>query len=135
MMGLSNQFQILCHLLYLASRTRRIPVVQLLQPVHLSQWELRRWTDFFDMERMTRETGVPVLEWPDLKSAPPESTLPIEQLACWSTTESALGEHADPWILGEARVNVTFWPLPDHIRPIHTERVEAHLNFECVQES
>lgn len=104
----------------------------MLQPVHLSRWEHARWSDFFDLAAMVEATGVPVLEWPDLKAVVPGSSLPMEQLGCWSTGEITIGEHASQYTLLEQRVNLTMWPLPEHIRPVHAAPNEAFLSFECV---
>ena len=74
-----------------------------------------------------------MLEWPDLKAVPADSTRPMEQIGCWSTGEATIGEHASQYTLLEQRVNLTMWPLPEHIRPVHPAPREAFLSFECVR--
>ena len=125
-----NQFEVICHLLYLASRTRRIPIVPMLQPVHIPEWTFARLSDFFDTERMSRETGIPYLEWPDLKAVPSNSTSHVEELACWSTLEASRGYHASDHTFPLQGIHKTSWPLPEHIRIVDWQ---TFLSFECAQ--
>ena len=85
------------------------------------------------MERLSHEIGVPILEWPDLKAVPPQSTLPIEPLACWSTSEAAIGKQGAAYTLAEERIRVAYWPLPEHVRPVHAAVGESFLSFEYVR--
>jgi hypothetical protein len=73
------------HLIYLALITDRIPILSWFNPSHIGTAPSVYFGEVFDLPRLRRSLGIPVLEWRDIKH-PNESD--TEVLGCWNTWES-----------------------------------------------
>lgn len=95
--------------------TERVPIIGLFSPSHAiaGRYDVGdiHFSEVFDIDHLSRATGIPILEWHEVKNP---SSQEIEDIGCWSvwqavqTRESAprygnalghqgLGEHLSIW--------------------------------------
>ncbi|KAF9374546.1 hypothetical protein CPC16_001225 [Podila verticillata] len=66
--GLTNQFMALEKAAYLAKRLNRTLVIPpIISNSHDTHNTNQRWSDFFDLEQFTELSGIPAVEWSDLR--------------------------------------------------------------------
>lgn len=84
------------NIMYLGQITDRIPIIPMFTP----SWHIGggaagglRFGDVFDLSRFSRETGMPVVEWHEVKD--PNSDV-VDQLGCWNIWETVQHYEAIP---------------------------------------
>ncbi|KAF8133468.1 hypothetical protein K438DRAFT_2128617 [Mycena galopus ATCC 62051] len=53
-------------LIYLAQLTNRVPIIPRFRPVHIDGHDID-FSDIFDLPRLQKEVGIPILEWREVK--------------------------------------------------------------------
>jgi hypothetical protein len=116
----ANDVMTYINLIYLAHLTGRTAVLPPFAPSHVgSAAGFVSFSDVFDIDRLREDTGVPIIEWKDLKALSPPSELngtereswrPHEDiLGCWSIWATAQPPPQDP--------NASRRPRPNMIEP------------------
>lgn len=77
------------NLIYLARMTGRTPVLPPFTPSHvgsISEVGPLAFSDIFDIPRLSKELGMHVLEWDQMKTSAVDTSGPseVEKLGCWS---------------------------------------------------
>jgi len=81
-------------LIYLALITDRVPIVPMFTPSHIGgHVPPINFGDVFDVPRLRKGLGKPVLEWHDVKDRKSES---LDELGCWNVWESVQAREAIP---------------------------------------
>lgn len=90
---LDNDVMTYMNLIYLGIITDRVPVVAMFTPSHIGgDAPVITFGEVFDVPRFREESGVPLLEWTEVKD--PESDV-VDELGCWNIWESVqYYEHA-----------------------------------------
>ena len=82
------------NLVYLALITERVPIIPPFTPSHVG-WDVTpiAFGDVFDLPRMRKLIGKPILEWREVKKQESET---LETLGCWNVWESVQFANAEP---------------------------------------
>ncbi|TFK56645.1 hypothetical protein OE88DRAFT_1803321 [Heliocybe sulcata] len=121
------------NLIYLAKITDRIPIIPAFTPMYHvgDDWELPAipFGDIFDVPRLSKELGLPVLEWHQVKNPDSEE---IDDYGCWSvwSVVQTLGDgrmdgprrNRAPLDIG---LDISYTPVPDWV----PERRNFHTRF------
>jgi hypothetical protein len=92
-----NSFISLTNLVYLATLTRRVPVLPPFVPMHVGhEHQSLPFGDIFDLPALSATLGMPVLDWHHVKRMHPA---PVEwdALGCWSDRMTRDGKTDYPW--------------------------------------
>lgn len=74
------------NLIYLGIVTDRVPVVAMFTPSHVGgSAGVITFGEVFDVPRFNKESGVPLLEWLEVKD--PESQV-VDDIGCWNIWEA-----------------------------------------------
>ena len=73
------------NLIYMGIVTDRVPVVAMFTPSHIGPAPIMSFGEVFDVKRFTQESGVPLLEWHEVKD--PSSQI-VDAIGCWNVWES-----------------------------------------------
>ena len=113
----ANQFHELTNLIYLGTLTGRVAIIHPLQPIHIDPPVWARLSDFFDLDRFTRDTGIPLVEFADLKMEGLDTER--ESIGCFSLMEvnDGPGKRLRPNILSHINVNIESYPFPKWFSP------------------
>ncbi|KAF5368391.1 hypothetical protein D9758_002236 [Tetrapyrgos nigripes] len=86
--GWTNDVMTYANLVYLGLITDRVPIIPMFYPSHIG-YDVPPipFRDVFDIDRMRKLIGKPILEWQDLKDPKSEA---LENLGCWNVWESTL---------------------------------------------
>ncbi|TFK90807.1 hypothetical protein K466DRAFT_583411 [Polyporus arcularius HHB13444] len=90
--GWTNDVMTYANLIYLGSLTDRVPIVAMFTPSHIGGDAAPiPFGEVFDVPRFNRESGIPIVEWDEVKD--PESDV-LDDLGCWNIWEAVqLNEH------------------------------------------
>ncbi|KAF9527346.1 hypothetical protein CPB83DRAFT_836712 [Crepidotus variabilis] len=143
--GFTNQFMGYVNMIYLATLTDRVPIVPPFAPFHHISAEagVVSFGDIFDLELLSSQLRVAVLEWRDVKILPettgadsypyvPKSPeWPSEPIGCWSTR--AAHEHSPHFaeqIVRHIGVDASYTRVPFSTRYQQSGNpYEEHINF------
>ncbi|KAJ7500825.1 hypothetical protein B0H11DRAFT_1994592 [Mycena galericulata] len=117
--GWSNQVIEFMNLIYLAQMTERVPILPRFRPVHI----LGRKSnvshqidvgDVFDLPKLERAVGMPILEWREVKDLASET---VEYLGCWdiqNKTWEAERVYLDPPL--DLKLDISYTRTQDWVR-------------------
>ncbi|KAJ3568045.1 hypothetical protein NP233_g5974 [Leucocoprinus birnbaumii] len=92
--GWTNDVMTYINLIYLAKITDRIPIIPMFTPSHIGgDKPTIDFGEVFDVKRLSQGTGIPVLEWNQVKN---RSSDALDELGCWNTWESVQDHEAYP---------------------------------------
>ncbi|KAF9270633.1 hypothetical protein L218DRAFT_976349 [Marasmius fiardii PR-910] len=128
--GWTNDVIAYIHLIYLALITDRVPIIPVFTPSHIGRGVTPiAFGDVFDVPRLRKLLGKPVLEWRDVKD---EKSIEVEELGCWSIWETAqtgaTGPRGDraPELL---HLDISYTKTPDWIRYAPDVPSDPHVLF------
>ena len=101
------------NLLYLAKISGRTAVIPPFAPSHVgSEAGFVPFGDVFDVPRLARNMGIPVIEWRDVKN---ENSTVSDEIGCWSPWATASNEHSPRGntIEPHLALDVSYTPVPD----------------------
>ena len=82
------------NLVYLAVITQRIAIMGVFTPSHIGfNMENIEFGKVFDVPRLSKLIGLPVLEWHEVKD---RNSTEIDQLGCWDVWESVQTDESEP---------------------------------------
>lgn len=83
------------NLIYLSILTDRIPLIPMFTPSHIDDTQPVDFGVVFDVPRLRREIGKPVLEWHEVKDRNSDT---LDELGCWNTWEAVQNRETFPRI-------------------------------------
>jgi len=118
------------NLVYLGLITDRIPVMPMFTPSHIGG-HVRPipFGDVFDVPRLRRLLGKPVLEWREVKDPQSDS---IDELGCWNVWEAVQVHEAfprDSAVTRHLNLDISYTKLPDSIKLIPNFEHDQHVSF------
>ncbi|KAL5519476.1 hypothetical protein ACEPAH_1159 [Sanghuangporus vaninii] len=135
--GWTNDFMTYVNLLYLALLTNRTAVLPPFAPSHIgSSAGFVDVGDVFDLPRLSKAIGVPIIQWSDLKVPGSEH---VDELGCWSiwATAAMKQEEKKPRfniIEPHLALDVSYTPIPNSAimlpRPQYTN--DPHVRFSSL---
>ncbi|KZT30811.1 hypothetical protein NEOLEDRAFT_37108 [Neolentinus lepideus HHB14362 ss-1] len=130
--GWTNDVMTMGNLIYLAKITDRIPIIPAFTPeTHVGTWEVPGipFGEVFDVPRLKKDLGFPVLEWHQVKDPNSEE---IDEFGCWSvwTTVSSGpdGQTVGPRMnraVYDIGLDISYTAVPDWVR----EGSQSHTRF------
>ncbi len=105
--GSSNQVVGTLKLILLALETDRVPILDSFDGSHHSEGAEAPWSQFYDLDRLSRTIDLPILEWYDVKTADSGED---EPLTCWHSSDwvpDGAEQSLHPW-----KIKPDFWPVP-----------------------
>ncbi|KAJ7283995.1 hypothetical protein C8J57DRAFT_751130 [Mycena rebaudengoi] len=127
--GLSNDVILFANLIYLAIITERIPVIPVFTPVHIEGAPPLDFGDVFDLARLQREIGKPVLEWRHVKDRHSES---LDDLGCWNLFEAVQTTNTAPhWTIAPQihNLDISYTTAPSWIKVLPGDDGDPHASF------
>ncbi|CAK5275590.1 unnamed protein product [Mycena citricolor] len=128
--GWTNDVITYINLIYLGLITDRIPIIPPFLPSHVgSHVPPIPFGEVFDVPRLRKELGVPVLEWKDVKNS---SSLLIEELGCWNLWEAVQDSEAYPRPSRHPRelgLDISYTKAPNWIKMIPDSATDRHSTF------
>ncbi|KZO99653.1 hypothetical protein CALVIDRAFT_534075 [Calocera viscosa TUFC12733] len=111
--GWTNDVMALVHMLYLAQLTERVPILPAFAPSHIGQAAGQiPFGDVFDLQRLSEETHMPILEWRDIKQ--PNSAV-VDSIGCWSAWiggGQSDGRPRDSYVPPVLRLDISYTSTP-----------------------
>ncbi|KAG8858396.1 hypothetical protein FRB96_005281 [Tulasnella sp. 330] len=123
--GFTNEMMNDVNLIYLAILSSRIPIIPPHVPMHVGtsdEVDLLHFGEVWDIDLLRFHTGVPLLEWRDVKSA--QST-ELDVLGCWSawaTIEHRRGIPRGSGLYYSLHVDASYTPMPDATKLLNWHR-------------
>ncbi|KAK7465417.1 hypothetical protein VKT23_005395 [Stygiomarasmius scandens] len=128
--GWTNDVMTYANLVYLALITERVPIIPPFTPSHVG-WDVTpiAFGDVFDLPRMRKLIGKPILEWREVKKQESET---LETLGCWNVWESVQFANAEPRgsaALPILKLDVSYTKTPDWIKLQKEWAHDPHTTF------
>ncbi|KAF5368478.1 hypothetical protein D9758_002235 [Tetrapyrgos nigripes] len=128
--GWTNDVMTFANLVYLGLITERVPVIPPFTPSHVG-WDVApiAFGDVFDLPRMRRLIGKPIIEWRDVKKQDSET---LENLGCWGVWESSLAANTEPRgtnVLRHLKLDISYTKTPDWIKYRQDMEHDPHTTF------
>lgn len=111
----ANDFMTYVNLLYLAKLTDRVAIIPPWQPSHLPVAAgYPPFSDVFDLPRLSRAMGTPIIEWQDIKNV---NSTHEDQLGCWSIWATVAQNDDDKAprgnkLEGLLNLDIAYTPIP-----------------------
>ncbi|KAJ7125778.1 hypothetical protein C8R43DRAFT_1075303 [Mycena crocata] len=124
--GFTNDLMSQINLIYLSLLTERVPILTPFSPIHHQHGAPTvPFGDVFDLPRLQKAVGIPILEWGQVKNA--ESKV-VDSLGCWDLG----GRHGPHWTLklGETS-DTSYTPAPSWIKN-SANKQGPHLRFSAL---
>ncbi|KAL9716465.1 hypothetical protein Ac2012v2_000913 [Leucoagaricus gongylophorus] len=128
--GWTNDVMTYINLIYLAIITDRIPIIPMFIPSHIGGDKPP--IDFgkvFDVQRLARRIGIPVLEWHQVKN---RSSDILDELGCWNTWEAVQYHDAYPRrsaVPNLLSLDISYTKAPSWIKVIPHFEHDSHAYF------
>ncbi|KAJ6472032.1 hypothetical protein C8R45DRAFT_874874 [Mycena sanguinolenta] len=133
--GWTNDVMSFMNLIYLSLLTERVPIMPFFTPQHvkkasgLTEVPPIDFGEVFDVPRLSKEIGKPVIEWWQVKDRHSKS---IDTLGCWNIWQ-AVAQHHDaphvssgPSLLG---LDISYTVAPTWIKLFKDSPEEQHMRF------
>lgn len=147
-LGTANDVMAFCNMIYLALLTKRVPILARFAPTHVGNAAgFIPFSEIFDLPRMSKAIGIPMVEWGQLKNLTSE---PLEDIGCWDThttlfnggvlhsvSEERYGLGAVLVVLHTSFsitslfIDISYTPIPESARIAHDNK-EIKANFMAV---
>ncbi|KAF8899030.1 hypothetical protein BD779DRAFT_1431621 [Infundibulicybe gibba] len=128
--GWTNDVITYANLIYLGLITDRVPIIPMFTPSHIGgSVPPIDFGQVFDMARLRKELGKPVLEWYDVKDRQSDS---IDELGCWNTWEAVQDHEAFPRrssLPEHLKLDISYTKAPSWIKLIPRFEHDRHSSF------
>ncbi|KAJ7648301.1 hypothetical protein DFH06DRAFT_1423842 [Mycena polygramma] len=132
--GFTNDVMQNINLIYLSMLTQRVPILPFFVPSHITYGDsievpVMDFGDVFDVPRLQKDIGKPVLEWWEVKD---RTSTSVDPLGCWNTWESVSPSHKEPhYATAQLRLklDISYTVAPTWIKLRPTEPDEQHMTF------
>ncbi|KAH9942961.1 hypothetical protein B0H21DRAFT_866317 [Amylocystis lapponica] len=117
--GWTNDVMTYANLIYLGTITDRVPIIAMFTPSHIGgDAETIAFGDVFDVPRFTKHSGIPIIEWHQVKDP---SSGELEDLGCWDIWEAVQqNEHfpRNSAVLSHLGLDISYTKAPAWIKLI-----------------
>ncbi|ESK90926.1 hypothetical protein Moror_16427 [Moniliophthora roreri MCA 2997] len=127
--GWTNDVMAYANSIYLALITDRIPVMPVFTPSHIGgSVPPIAFGDVFDVPRLRKLLGKPVLEWRDVKDSKSEE---VDDLGCWSVWEGvqAATNPRDSQVPIHTKLDISYTKTPDWVKLDPNAKGDPHATF------
>ncbi|KAJ7597465.1 hypothetical protein C8J56DRAFT_920150 [Mycena floridula] len=128
--GWTNDVMTYGNLLYLAVITGRIPIMPMFTPSHIGGGVAPvAFGEVFDVPRLRKLMGRPVLEWKEVKDERSEFR---DQLGCWNGWEAVQYREANPRysiVPQHLKIDLSYTKMPSWIKLIPNFEHDQHSTF------
>ncbi|KAJ7282082.1 hypothetical protein C8J57DRAFT_89866 [Mycena rebaudengoi] len=122
------------NLIYLALITERIPVIPFFPPSHIADGDYSygptiNFGEVFDVPRLQREIGIPILEFHQVKDPRSES---LDNLGCWTIWPSVQTVNKGPHFTiapTRLKLDISYTTAPSWIKLLDGEDGDPHASF------
>ncbi|KAK7058451.1 hypothetical protein VNI00_002085 [Paramarasmius palmivorus] len=126
--GWTNDVMAYVNLIYLGLITDRIPVLPVFTPSHIGGDKPPiAFGDVFDVPRLSKLLGKPVIEWRDIKDPKSEH---VDDLGCWSVWASVQGDPnpRDSQVPIHTKLDISYTKTPEWIKMVPDQN-DPHATF------
>jgi len=128
--GWTNDVITYMHLAYLAVITQRIAIMGVFTPSHIGfERENIEFGKVFDVPRLSKLIGLPVLEWHEVKD---KNSTEIDQLGCWDVWESVQTDESAPRksrVPGIVGIDLSYTKTPSWVKILPNFPHDRHSSF------
>jgi len=127
--GWTNDVMTYMNLIYLAIITDRIPIIPVFVPSHIGNVPPIDFGLVFDVPRLRKSLGIPVLEWNEVKDRHSEA---VEEIGCWNTWEAVQTRDAYPRRSpnpDQLKLDISYTKAPTWIKLIPNFEHDMHSTF------
>ncbi|KAF8634864.1 hypothetical protein AX15_000619 [Amanita polypyramis BW_CC] len=128
--GWTNDVITYMHLLYLATITQRIPILGVFTPSHIGfEVESIEFGKVFDVPRISKLIGLPVLEWHEVKD---KNSSEVDEIGCWDVWESVQLTESEPRksrLPGLIGLDVSYTKTPSWVKILPNYEHDRHSSF------
>ncbi|EJT99008.1 hypothetical protein DACRYDRAFT_56709 [Dacryopinax primogenitus] len=130
--GWTNDVMTYANLIHLALLTQRIPILPPFAPSHLSlSAGFPPVCEVFDIPRLSKELGIPILEWRDVKD---EASEAWDVLGCWSTWSTWHESERPSIVLSELKLDVSYTGVPDSFKLFPQDVRDPHVSLNKIMQ-
>ncbi|KAJ7676518.1 hypothetical protein DFH06DRAFT_1466020 [Mycena polygramma] len=120
----------LMNLIYLAILTQRVPIMPFFSPTHIVEGGNIDFGDVFDLPRLRKEIGKPVLEWWQVKD---RNSTSVDPLGCWNVWQAVSPNNNGPYYitgpLEALNLDVSYTAAPSWIKLFRDSPGDLHVAF------
>ncbi|KAJ7113934.1 hypothetical protein C8R44DRAFT_710359 [Mycena epipterygia] len=135
--GFTNDVMLFMNLIYLSLLTERVPIIPYFTPTHIAggDYSYGPTIDFgevFDVPRLQKQLGKPVLEWWQVKDRHSES---VDPLGCWNVWQAVQTINKEPhWTIAPHRlkIDVSYTIAPTSIKLYPAWDHDPHTSFSAL---
>ncbi|KAF8735016.1 hypothetical protein AX14_002926 [Amanita brunnescens Koide BX004] len=128
--GWTNDVITYMNLVYLAVITQRIAIMGVFTPSHIGfNMENIEFGKVFDVPRLSKLIGLPVLEWHEVKD---RNSTEIDQVGCWDVWESVQTDESEPRksrIPNIVGVDISYTKTPAWVKIVPNWPHDRHSSF------
>ncbi|KAK2460112.1 hypothetical protein APHAL10511_007878 [Amanita phalloides] len=128
--GWTNDVITYMNILYLATITRRIPIIGVFTPTHVGYYsETIDFGKVFDVPRLSKAIGLPVLEWHEVKD---RNSSEVDVLGCWDVWETVQNETHEARfsrLPGKLKLDVSYTIAPPWVKMLPNFKHDRHANI------
>ncbi|EMD41919.1 hypothetical protein CERSUDRAFT_110476 [Gelatoporia subvermispora B] len=117
--GWTNDVMTYANMVYLGSITDRVAILPMFIPSHIGgdAGDIS-FGEVFDVPRFIRDSGIPAVEWSEVKDPQSEE---LEPLGCWNVWEAVQYNEHHPrhsWVTPKLGLDVSYTTAPDWVKMI-----------------
>ncbi|KAJ6580635.1 hypothetical protein B0H19DRAFT_1250947 [Mycena capillaripes] len=135
--GFTNDVMTFMNLIYLSLLTQRVPVLPFFTPTHVAKGASVRvdtidFGEVFDVPRLQKDLGKPILEWWQVKD---RNSTSIDPLGCWNIWQAVATSNTGPhFTTGPERLklDISYTIAPNWIKLYHNDADEPHMTFNSL---
>lgn len=131
--GWTNDVMTYANLIYLSELTDRIPIVPMFTPSHIGGGEATiPFGEVFDVPRLAKALGRPILEWRDVKDFRNDLAEKDEPLGCWNGWEAVQYREKIPRpsiVPQHLKLDLSYTKMPEWIKLIPKFEHDQHVTF------
>ncbi|KAI0706099.1 hypothetical protein BC835DRAFT_1260723 [Cytidiella melzeri] len=117
--GWTNDVMTYMNLIYLGIITKRVPIIAMFIPSHIGgDAGIITFGEVFDVPRFIQQSGVPLLEWRDVKNP---ASAELDTLGCWNIWQSVQSFEAIPrysFVTDWLNLDVSYTRAPEWVKLI-----------------
>ncbi|KAF8665360.1 hypothetical protein AX16_000379 [Volvariella volvacea WC 439] len=128
--GWTNDVMTYANLIYLALITDRIPIMPMFTPSHIgSHVPPIPFGEVFDVPRLSKALGKPVLEWRDVKDS---ASNQVDDIGCWNVWEAVQSREHHPRrspVPGHLKLDISYTTAPTWVKLLPQFQHDLHSSF------
>ncbi|KAJ7483554.1 hypothetical protein FB451DRAFT_1029523 [Mycena latifolia] len=135
--GFTNDVILFMNLLYLSLQTQRVAIMPYFTPTHISRGDPTGgptidFGDVFDVPRLERALGQPVIEWWQVKD---RTSKKYDALGCWNVWQAVNKDHKGPHFTvapQRLKLDVSYTTAPASIKLLPNVGHDTHMTYAAL---